>query len=187
MRRKTSQAPGQASASRRVSSFIRRWICRVSLVLAGALLVLPAINTSLWFRVRLPGVGELIASGGNTSFGSEFIASWHDKTWFPAPDTDSFWIFGVGQDCTPLLSGYFCRPFRLRPSGLGFMPDADIVVADWVLFLFSAGLAAYLFGNAPRRRHPGCCSNCGYDLRGNDFGRCPECGTRFVVSGRPPC
>lgn len=123
----------------------------MSLLFSGILLVLPAINTSRWFRLRLPGVGELIASGGKISFGSEFIAAWHDKTWFPAPDTDSYWIFGVGQDCTPLLSGYFCRPFRLRPSGLGFMPSADISVANWVLFIFSAGLAAYLIMKAPRR------------------------------------
>lgn len=187
MKLEASQAPGQSSASRRTGSFMRRWVCRMSLLFAGILLVLPAINTSRWFRVRLPGVGELIASGGTVSFGSEYIAAWHDKSWFPDPDTDSYWIFGTGRDNTPLLSGCFRGPFRLQPSSFGWMPDADIMVADWVLFILSAGLAAYLIVKAPRRGRPGFCSNCGYDLRGNDFGRCPECGTRFVVSGRPLC
>jgi len=27
-----------------------------------------------------------------------------------------------------------------------------------------------------RRRKRGCCLACGYDLRGNGSGRCPECG-----------
>lgn len=30
-----------------------------------------------------------------------------------------------------------------------------------------------------RRRHNGLCVHCGYNLRGNRTGRCPECGTRF--------
>jgi len=43
-------------------------------------------------------------------------------------------------------------------------------------------LLALLFGAAAwslRPRHPklGCCRECGYDLRGNVSGRCPECGT----------
>jgi len=180
MKREASRAPGQASASSRASSFMRRWVCRMSLLFAGILLVLPAINTTRWFRVRLPGVGELISSAGSIAFGSEYIASWHDKSWFPDPDVVNYWILDVGLDSTPLLDAYLNAPLRFRPSTFGFMPDADIMVADWALFLISAGLAAYLLGNAPRRSRSGFCSKCGYDLRGNDFGRCPECGTTFA-------
>ena len=36
-----------------------------------------------------------------------------------------------------------------------------------------------------RRRWRGLCSNCGYDLRGNESGVCPECGFTFnTVRGR---
>ncbi len=42
-----------------------------------------------------------------------------------------------------------------------------------------AGLVAAVawWLDPPRRPRPGCCPACGYDLRGNVSGRCPECGT----------
>lgn len=53
----------------------------------------------------------------------------------------------------------------------------------WIVFalMFGAiGVSAYCFYRAVRLRMPpkdnGCCRRCGYDLRGNTSGVCPECG-----------
>jgi len=44
-----------------------------------------------------------------------------------------------------------------------------------------AGSMAWI-GRAVENRNgrPRCCRGCGYDLRGNASGRCPECGTRIA-------
>ena len=59
----------------------------------------------------------------------------------------------------------------------------------WVVFPFWLSTTALVFaGTVPlatppvrrwRRKRNGWCLACGYDLRGNRSGRCPECGTRF--------
>ena len=48
-----------------------------------------------------------------------------------------------------------------------------ISIPLWLPFLASAALAGAL---ARRRRPPGACPRCGYDLTGNTTSICPECG-----------
>lgn len=57
----------------------------------------------------------------------------------------------------------------LRPEGM-------TVPIVYVPVLLAAG--SLLLQRHRRRRQPqtGCCSVCGYDLFGNESGRCPECG-----------
>ena len=55
-----------------------------------------------------------------------------------------------------------------------------LAVVPWPVFF----LIAYALGERDRRFFQrrgahGLCINCGYDLRGNTSGVCPECGTRF--------
>lgn len=48
------------------------------------------------------------------------------------------------------------------------------------LVLGACGVSAYCFVRAIQLRWPAqenCCHKCGYDLRGNTSGICPECGT----------
>ncbi len=48
----------------------------------------------------------------------------------------------------------------------------------WLPFLLIALPTGYLFWSDHRRRmRVGCCAVCGYDLKGNTWGRCPECGS----------
>lgn len=43
------------------------------------------------------------------------------------------------------------------------------------------GIACAIFHFHPfPKAAPGHCRNCGYDLRGNESGRCPECGMQFT-------
>ncbi len=47
----------------------------------------------------------------------------------------------------------------------------------WFPFLIIALPTGYLFWSDHRRRmRAGCCGKCGYDLKGNVSGKCPECG-----------
>ena len=74
---------------------------------------------------------------------------------------------------------------------------SDFRVPDWAPLAIFAGVPLVLGVLRRRRRRPGFCRNCGYDLRATPH-RCPECGatpsaeptrtTRFapVDSDRPP-
>ncbi|MCO6437879.1 MAG: hypothetical protein J5J06_12375 [Phycisphaerae bacterium] len=62
-----------------------------------------------------------------------------------------------------------------------------LVVLSW-LTMTAAGLfkryarAVWMENEIEQRRSLGYCLNCGYDLRGNVSGICPECGTRVLNS-----
>ena len=63
-----------------------------------------------------------------------------------------------------------------------------IVLPLWIPFVLFATYPAVAMIRTHRRRKrqraEGCCSTCGYDLRGNVSGICPECGTKIVVKPR---
>ena len=49
----------------------------------------------------------------------------------------------------------------------------------WVLVVLFATPTLWLW-RRDRRRQPGLCVKCGYDLRGNASGVCPECGSEAL-------
>ena len=74
------------------------------------------------------------------------------------------------------------RPFRLMwwfrlESGTVVRGGTatEVVVPLW-FGAFSFGLPTIILWFGDRRRAPGLCIKCGYDLRGNASGVCPECG-----------
>lgn len=72
-----------------------------------------------------------------------------------------------------LLSVYVCA------EGLGLSSDAArwCFIASIALFgLAMACQVAYVMNNKRTRSNGKPCVNCGYDLRGNTSGICPECG-----------
>ncbi|MGD2108888.1 MAG: hypothetical protein PVI86_05800 [Phycisphaerae bacterium] len=78
------------------------------------------------------------------------------------------------------------RNIRIDRPGFAMTVDeyqVDIVMSIWIPLTLTILLAAYpttAFLCGPfrhwRRRRKGLCVKCGYDLRGNVTGRCPECG-----------
>lgn len=86
---------------------------------------------------------------------------------------------------------YMVRYIHFTESGVTYDSSPSAAKFDhWGLALYMWPLVA-LLGAYPAyavtleliriitRRRRGLCGNCGYDLRGNDSGRCPECGNRF--------
>lgn len=79
------------------------------------------------------------------------------------------------------------RPFyayTIRAQDAAFANVSHrLVVRSWALVcLFTAPTALWLAlagrrAFRGRRLRPGLCRHCGYDLTGNQSGRCPECGT----------
>lgn len=64
--------------------------------------------------------------------------------------------------------------FLARPAGR---------VPLWLLVFLLSGALLSSFVSVHRAR-PGTCRACGYDLRGNNSFRCPECGLTFEPSSR---
>jgi acyl-[acyl-carrier-protein]-phospholipid O-acyltransferase/long-chain-fatty-acid--[acyl-carrier-protein] ligase len=60
-----------------------------------------------------------------------------------------------------------------------FLLSAALMIAGGVFFLYRVGGVIFA-----KRRGPGQCRQCGYDLTGNTSGRCPECGA--AVTGEGP-
>ena len=59
--------------------------------------------------------------------------------------------------------------------------DRDLVsfvMPFWCLLVLTAIPTALLW-DRDRRKPPGNCQQCGYDLAGNESGVCPECGTKI--------
>ena len=68
----------------------------------------------------------------------------------------------------------------MRDAGVGFL----VSVATYITTCVLVGLVAL-----PRRRrlnwyYSGCCSNCGYDVRGLEGPKCPECGKDTTIKPR---
>lgn len=57
----------------------------------------------------------------------------------------------------------------------GRVSDVWVAIPLWMLALL-CGVTAFQMHYSDRRRPNGCCRKCGYDLRGNASGVCPECG-----------
>ncbi len=58
------------------------------------------------------------------------------------------------------------------------LPTAEVVLPLWTVLLVCCLLTTLAWGGRARKHPPGHCRRCGYDLKGNLSGTCPECGTR---------
>jgi hypothetical protein len=73
-------------------------------------------------------------------------------------------------------------PYGIGLPSIDSVPAAIVIVLPlWVPLIFVAGPTAFLWYRERRRRFPsGHCQLCGYNLKGNQSGVCPECGSLIV-------
>jgi hypothetical protein len=93
-------------------------------------------------------------------------ASW-PRTW------DPFWDF-AWNDRYELA---WTVPHVADTAQSSFGHWQEIRVPLWTPFLLTFVPTALLARRVRRRKPPGHCQQCGYNLTGNVSGRCPECGT----------
>jgi hypothetical protein len=105
----------------------------------------------------------------------------HDECWViehPAADDLPYLereVFGASSGHTPWFLGF--RYSNTRYTRALAFPDSALIA----LGVFTAAFA--FIGRLMRRRPPGFCSGCGYDLRASPE-RCPECGRTVKAGGQ---
>ena len=60
------------------------------------------------------------------------------------------------------------------------LPNGALVLPLWLVFTVVCVVTAFLFWRDRRRIQAGHCQRCGYDLRMNASGQCPECGLKIA-------
>jgi hypothetical protein len=93
--------------------------------------------------------------------------------WDQHPGWESYWR------ATPEASWGFPHTNEMFQSSIGGW--SEIILPLWTVFGLSAAPGVVLLWRHRRRRLPGFCRRCGYNLTGNVSGICPECGTPIPV------
>ncbi len=150
---------------------IRKTLLVISLVLLAGTMGLWVrsywVNDTLAWRVDDREVG--ISSGG----GGVSLGFWHHL-----PRTMPPGIYHFADDRSDgggSLLSFFRVEKSTSPTGLFLMIIFPFWLPAAVLAGVSCWLARPLLRDLHRRRHD-LCVGCGYDLRGNVSGVCPECG-----------
>ncbi|MFH1419849.1 MAG: hypothetical protein ABII12_16365 [Planctomycetota bacterium] len=136
-----------------------------------------------------------------TGLAALWVASWPVKlSWYDKTGTHGFWMNGGG---IAVIDGnvpmrfvprrwhvrwyWFQGRWRWWPMARTYTPPVPALGAPavqsyywlplWPVFVIIAIPTAFLCWRDRRRIPPGHCEKCGYDLTGNESGKCPECGT----------
>jgi hypothetical protein len=164
---------------------------------AAVSLVLCVATMMLWVRSYYPVHDYLIWRGDSTTtalqskIGRLWFQRWTDVQAYPLIHREfpGIWWTVDGQDVgttpkTTLTNLGFHRQ-RAHIARYGQLPPAKfdgIGVPYWFVLACSAAPASrWITQLLLRRRGPGLCPSCGYDLRATPD-RCPECGT--VAKGK---
>ena len=152
-------------------------IRKALLIVCGVLLVATIALTAAGF-IR-PTVAEW-----RTASSTAWVSA-KPGTLQAAFDPDSPYLSGGGIVLIdPGGGGWWSREW-LIDAGVDPYGGGHLFVGAWLPLLVLAG-AVWLLARPmirARRRRPGSCVTCGYDLTGNTSGRCPECGT--AATGTP--
>lgn len=135
-----------------------KWGCTVVTVLLLIVWV-----GSVWCEVSS---GSCSISAGRLNFSwfdGFFMKPTRDDLWFEAQPARFDWWFRV--ESGNHFNGH---------TGLSHT-SAHVCLPIWSFAVLS-GLPAMCLFYIDRRRAPGLCAKCGYDLRGAEHAVCPECG-----------
>ena len=120
------------------------------------------------------------------------FGAWHEASvprrfTILAPEAGSLWerlrFRVIGSSSKSPLSPYVSQ------WGTSDVREAGLAVPTWVVALLASGMIVFpvrfLRGERRlrQRRAAGQCLACGYDLRGAEHARCPECGEAVAAAG----
>lgn len=158
------------------TSHAPRWTSRIGRLLRwiatalAALCIIGFVGTR-WYRIDAP-LGSLVG-WPRLAFCGEYgrLVLIHNTEEHPQYDwhfhriSDPYWVFEFDEYDTD----WYVLMIPL------WVPAALLVAVSAALWWRPLVVA--------RRRRRGCCTNCGYDLRGNAGRICPECGTAGGLQG----
>lgn len=130
-----------------------------------ALLLIAWVGSARWYVIAYYGndfVGYV--GGGRIAF-----SHWRPD---PIPWAQLNWSTGLARQRMAFQWWFEWTSERDPTLAPGYL---TVGVPIWSLALLAGGPTAWLWYR-DRRRAPGLCIECGYDLRGTDHGACPECG-----------
>jgi len=131
---------------------------------AATVLLLVVWVGSRWWRAGF-GLRPTVHLG---VLGGRVVIAWNES-WSIVP-VDGYW-WPPERHAVP-FSWWFDG---FRATGPGGVAYTFISIPIWVLVVLVATPTLWLW-RCDRRRRPGLCIKCGYDLRGADHKVCPECG-----------
>lgn len=150
----------------------RSWTHKLAKWVASAATL---ILLGVWVLAGYSTTNVLITPG--TTRAHQAVLSHGCVEWLVAQPAGNSNLIGCFQLKSEVVSSFdpgFVRP-RVEPAQLPGI-DKCIIIPLWIpLAVFLAATPVLWFVDR-RRRQPGFCAKCGYDLNKNVSGRCPECG-----------
>jgi hypothetical protein len=159
---------------------MRRVIRRRFVVMVGAALMLLALAFQGWLRPTWVSRGHVsVGSAGGClecGWSSEPAVRGARGSWvLRRPMLSGSMALGPGSTVWPTSSTGAMR--TSMGSVAATMRVSVVYIPLWPWAVVSGMTALWFWWRSPRPVAPGCCPTCGYELRGSDFERCPECGT----------
>lgn len=157
------------------------------IVLWGTSLVIYAGHLSGRWRVRMD-YGVIFAS---CYFGPEYqIKDIVFRGYRLGPTTHggpaAHWGFQSQFPYRATLKTWYPRYSTPSQRNIPGVWSLEMQMPFWLLVLLTGIPTAYLFWKDRRKKGPGFCGQCGYDLKGNVSGKCPECGKEVRTSTALP-
>jgi len=88
------------------------------------------------------------------------------------------WTFGAVHEDASWITWHRLERHTYQP-GLGERVEWDVPLWEPLLLVL---IPTIVLWHQDRRSPPGHCRQCGYDLTGNESGRCPECGQPLEIN-----
>lgn len=151
----------------------RSWIRKLAKWLASAVSL---VLLCVWLLAGYSTTSVLITPGATRPH--QAVLSHGCVEWLvaqPAGNSNLIGCFQLKSEVGSTFDPGLDRP-RVEPAQLPGI-DKCIIIPIWIPLALCMAATPALWYADRRRRQPGFCAKCGYDLTKNVSGRCPECGS----------